>query len=138
MLDQKKFFRTRQDRILAGVMGGLGNYFNINPAILRIAVALLAIYYPVGGVLLLAYIAAWILLPEAPMGGEKTFPPLFGDLRRSRTERMIAGVCGGISRYYRMDVNILRIVFAVITLMSGGILAAVYLILWMLLPQENL
>ena len=138
MLDQKKFFRTRQDRILAGVMGGLGNYFNVNPAILRIAVALLAIYYPVGGVLLLAYIAAWILLPEAPMGSEKSFPPLFGDLKRSRTERMVAGVCGGISRYYKLDVNVLRIFFAVLTLLSGGILAAVYLILWMLLPQENL
>lgn len=138
MLDQKKFFRTRQDRILAGVMGGLGNYFNVNPAILRIVVALLAIYYPVGGVLLLAYIAAWILLPEAPMGAEKSFPPLFGDLKRSRTERMVAGVCGGISRYYKQDVNVLRIIFAIVTLVSGGILAAVYLILWMLLPQENL
>lgn len=138
MLDQKKIFRTRQDRILAGVLGGLGQYFNINPAILRIAVALLAIYYPVGGVLALAYIAAWILLPEGPLGSEKTFPPLFGDLKRSRTERMVAGVCGGISRYYKLDVNILRIFFVVLTLLSGGVLAGVYLILWMLLPQENL
>ncbi|GGJ22592.1 PspC domain-containing protein [Deinococcus roseus] len=138
MLDQKKFFRTRQDRILAGVMGGLGNYFNVNPAILRIAVALLAIYYPVGGVLLLAYIAAWILLPEAPLGNEKTFPPLFGNLQRSRTERMIAGVCGGLSRYYKLDVNILRIFFVILTLLSGGILTVAYLVLWMLLPQENL
>ncbi|WP_051964697.1 PspC domain-containing protein [Deinococcus misasensis] len=138
MLDQKKIVRTRQDRILAGVLGGLGQYFNINPAILRIAVALLAIYYPVGGVLALAYIAAWILLPEGPLGSEKTFPPLFGDLKRSRTERMVAGVCGGISRYYKLDVNILRIFFVVLTLLSGGVLAGVYLILWMLLPQENL
>lgn len=138
MLDQKKIVRTRQDRILAGVLGGLGQYFNINPAILRIAVALLAIYYPVGGVLGLAYIAAWILLPEGPLGSEKTFPPLFGDLKRSRTERMVAGVCGGISRYYKLDVNILRIFFVVLTLLSGGVLAGVYLILWMLLPQENL
>jgi phage shock protein C len=54
-------------------------------------------------------------------------------LMRSRNERVIAGVCGGIAEYFEMDPVLVRVILAVITLMGGaGIL--LYLILWAVLP----
>lgn len=58
-------------------------------------------------------------------------------LRRSREERMIAGVMGGLARYFNLDATLLRVVFVLLSLLSAafpGIL--VYLILWVLIPLE--
>ncbi len=56
-------------------------------------------------------------------------------LYRSRGERMIAGVCGGLAEYFDLDVTLIRLVFVVATLLGGhGILA--YLICLILIPLE--
>lgn len=57
---------------------------------------------------------------------------------RSRHDRMIAGVLGGIARRYGWSSTLLRIVFVVVSILSAafpGIL--VYLILWLLMPEEG-
>lgn len=59
-------------------------------------------------------------------------------LRRSRTDRMIAGVIGGLGRHYDIDPVKLRIVFVLVSLFSAafpGII--VYLVLWFLIPLED-
>jgi len=53
--------RSSSDRIVAGVCGGLGAYFDVDPVIFRIAFVVLAF---VGGAAFLLYPAAWLLLPE--------------------------------------------------------------------------
>jgi phage shock protein C len=56
-------------------------------------------------------------------------------LYRSRSDRKIAGVCGGLATYFGMDPVILRIAWVVIALAAGlGIVA--YLICWLAIPQE--
>lgn len=57
---------------------------------------------------------------------------------RSRDDRMIAGVMGGIARRFGWNSTLLRIVFVIVSLASAafpGII--VYLILWLLMPQAN-
>jgi phage shock protein C len=55
---------------------------------------------------------------------------------RSRNERMIAGVAGGLAAYFNIDPLIVRLGFALLALMNGvGIM--LYLILWLLLPNED-
>jgi len=57
-------------------------------------------------------------------------------LYRSRTDRMIAGVCGGLGEYFGIDPVIVRIVFVLIALANGiGLLA--YLILWVIVPVKE-
>jgi phage shock protein C len=57
-------------------------------------------------------------------------------IRRSRNERMIAGVAGGLATYFNLDPLIVRLGFALLALMNGvGIM--LYLILWLLLPNED-
>ena len=58
-------------------------------------------------------------------------------LYRSRTERWIAGVCGGLSTYLDVDVSALRMAFAVLTLWHGfGLL--LYLLIVVIVPEEPL
>lgn len=57
-------------------------------------------------------------------------------LQRSRTERMIAGVCGGIAEYFGVDPTLVRLIWVAVSLMAGaGIL--LYLIMWVAMPLEH-
>ena len=60
-------------------------------------------------------------------------------LARSQSERMIAGVCGGLAEYFNVDVALIRLAFVLFELLTagaGGIL--VYVILWAIMPEEGL
>jgi phage shock protein C len=54
-------------------------------------------------------------------------------LHRSRNERMIGGVCGGLAEYFSLDPVLVRVLLVVITLMGGAGLL-LYLILWAVVP----
>ncbi len=57
-------------------------------------------------------------------------------LQRTRSDRMIAGVAGGLAKYLGIDPVFLRITFIIIGLMNGiGIV--LYLVLWLLMPNED-
>ncbi len=59
----KKLYRSVEDKKIAGVCGGLGEYFDIDPTIIRLI--WLAMLFAVGSGVL-AYIIAWIIVPETP------------------------------------------------------------------------
>ena len=59
----------------------------------------------------------------------------FSRLRRSRTDRSIAGVCGGLAEHFGIDSTVLRIVMLCLILF-GGMSLWVYVILWLLIPEE--
>lgn len=57
-------------------------------------------------------------------------------LRRSKTDKMIAGICGGLGKYFGVDPTILRLVFVLLMIFAGtGLLA--YLIMWLVIPYEK-
>src|SRR6476659_7744625 len=56
----RQLTRSSSDRVIAGVAGGLGRYFNIDPVVVRIAFIVLTF---VGGAGFVAYGAAWLLVP---------------------------------------------------------------------------
>lgn len=61
-----------------------------------------------------------------------------GGLYRSRDDRMIAGVLGGVARRYGWSSGLLRLVFVLVSVLSAafpGII--VYLIAWLLIPEEG-
>lgn len=65
---RKPLRRSRTNRMIAGVIGGLAEYMGIDPTLARVAyVVLSAISAAFPGVLV--YIALWILIPEEPAGG---------------------------------------------------------------------
>lgn len=56
---------------------------------------------------------------------------------RSRTDRVLAGVCGGLGDYLGVDATLIRVAWVVVTLFSGGIGLLAYLLLWLLAPEEG-
>jgi len=61
----KRLYRSRENSIIAGVCGGLGEYFDIDPVLIRIITVILI--FP-GGIGLIAYLVAWIAMPQRPEG----------------------------------------------------------------------
>lgn len=57
-------------------------------------------------------------------------------LYRSRANKIIAGVAGGLGEYFRVDPNIIRLLF-IISLFFGGVGAIIYLLCWVIIPIEG-
>ncbi|PZS31194.1 MAG: hypothetical protein DLM58_12175 [Pseudonocardiales bacterium] len=81
--------RSRTDRVGAGVSGGLGEYFGVDPVLFRVLFATAAFF---GGAGVLAYLVAWAAIPE--QGAENAPVDRFiGELRRRKTPVwLVAGV----------------------------------------------
>ncbi len=99
----RRLYRSRTDTVLGGVAAGLATYLNADPALVRIAWAILV---PItGGAALLAYIVAWVVIPEEPIGttpapedGEAATPPVGSTTPapRSQADGGRAGLVVGI------------------------------------------
>lgn len=63
MSDVRRLYRSRSDKELGGVCGGLAEYFQLDPSLIRLAWIIFAV---LGGSGVLAYILAWIVIPEQP------------------------------------------------------------------------
>ncbi len=58
----KRFYLSNNDRYIAGVCGGLGEYLNVDPTVIRI----LAVIFGLMGWGIIAYLVCWIIAPRAP------------------------------------------------------------------------
>lgn len=63
--DSKKLYRSLDERMLAGVCGGLGKYLNTDPTVIRILFVVLTLIGFGGGIIL--YLAMWLIVPEEPL-----------------------------------------------------------------------
>jgi len=106
-----RLYRNADDKIIGGVCSGLANYLGIDPVILRVIFVILF------GALFWVYILLWIIVPSQSLQTNIT-----KRLYRNADDRVIAGVCGGLSSYFNIDSWIPRLVFAlplIIGLVSG-------------------
>ncbi len=202
----RRLYRSRVDRFIAGVCGGLGEYFQVDANVFRLLFIFFTLF---GGAGLILYLAALIIVPENPsqevpekrrsnqamfwglllislgiilllrqMGlfyllnihhipwsfiwavflivlgiilifsQSRTSRPTEGEegegvesttglnIFRSRTDRMIAGVCGGLANYFKIDSSIVRLLWVLATLASVGLGVLVYIILIFVFPEE--
>ncbi|MFI6234603.1 PspC domain-containing protein [Micromonospora sp. NPDC050784] len=60
----------------------------------------------------------------------------YKQLRRPTTDRMVAGVASGVGRYFAVDPTLVRVIFAVTGLLTGGLALFAYPIMWFLMPEE--
>jgi phage shock protein PspC (stress-responsive transcriptional regulator) len=131
----KRLFRYSLDGRVAGVCIGIAQYLDTDVTLVRLAWIVLSIVP--GGIVggLLAYFAAWIIVPNStdPIAPSKT-----RRLSRSVTDQKIAGVCGGFAGYFGLDTTVVRVVWAILTFVPGGIVLGVvaYLVAWFIMPSE--
>lgn len=71
-IQKRRLYRSNKDRVVAGVSGGLGEYFELDPVWIRIAFVLLTLG---GGSGILIYLVMWLLIPTAPEGYEPAGAP---------------------------------------------------------------
>jgi phage shock protein PspC (stress-responsive transcriptional regulator) len=57
-------------------------------------------------------------------------------LTRSREDRWLSGVCGGVARYAGIDANLVRLIVVLGTILGFGSLLVVYVVAWILMPQD--
>lgn len=147
---RKRMYRDEQDKIIAGVASGVANYLKLDPAVVRIIFTLLAIF---GGSGFLIYIILWIVLPSRSL-----VTNVRKRLYRDTDDRVIAGVCGGLGKYFDINPAIPRVIFAapfifgIITSIGrsffhegpffigsfgGGTFILAYIILWIVLPEAR-
>lgn len=198
----RKLYRSRRQRILGGVCGGLAEYFHVDVVLIRV---LWIFFTLMGGAGILAYLIMWIVIPPNPeqevpgarpsgsagaglvlivlallllfawprwMGhlfsaaiAWMIVPGLLlaiglgillgvlltrardgmagaasnrGPLYRSRDSRILAGVCGGLAKYFNLDPTVVRLLWVLFSLASLGLALLVYIIMILVVPEEPL
>jgi phage shock protein C len=134
----RRLTRSRSRGTIAGVCAGLADYFEVDVVLVRAAWIVFSIVPGclIGGVL--AYIAAWLLMPEGP----ETLPTSTSPARRltrSATDRQIAGVCGGIAEYFGVDATPVRLVWVIVSIFGGAVIGGViaYVLAWLVIPRSS-
>jgi len=214
----KRLYRSRKDRTFGGVCGGLAEYLEVDPTIVRLLWVISILVFGFG---VLLYIVALFLIPNNPshpapdathatpdqqqqqpkskadwnlvvgivllvlgvlfLLGEfnffeyrwfhfhffpfRLFWPLLvigigiffvvsgatvrdtfngvrekaaaSKLRKSRTDKMIFGVCGGLGRAFEIDPTVIRVLWVVGTLFSGGVIFLAYIVMAVIMPFED-
>ena len=129
----KRLYRDRWDKKIAGVCGGLGRFLGVDPNLLRLLVLALCLFtacFPV----VICYFLSWIFIPPGP----STYIQFAHNrLYRSRTNRKIAGVCGGIAEMLAISPTVVRVLSCLLLIITGIIpLAIVYLSAIALVPEK--
>ena len=135
MATTKRLFRRSSSGRLGGVCAGLAEYLDTDVTLVRLLALVLAVFPGgfVGG--FLGYLAAWILMPDvegpAPSGAHR--------LTRAIADRRLGGVCGGLAGYFNIDATVVRVAWAVLTIVPGGVVLGVfaYLVAWFIMPLED-
>lgn len=58
-------------------------------------------------------------------------------LRRPRNGRMIAGVCSGIAWFFGLDPTLVRLIYALLTVFTAFAGVIIYLLMWIIVPEDN-
>ena len=131
----RRLTRSRTDRTIAGVCAGLADYFEVDVVLVRAAWVVFSIVpgAVVGGVL--AYLAAWLLIPETT---DAAAVPTGRRLTRSITEKRIAGVCGGLAEYFGVDATAVRLLWVILSILGGAVIggAIAYALAWLIIPRS--
>ncbi len=132
----RRLTRSRTDRTIAGVCAGLADYFGVDVVLVRLLWVILSIAGAIiGGVIV--YVAAWLIIPEStdqavPIANSRV-------LRRSTTDRQIAGVCGGLAEYFGVDSTAVRLLWVIASVFCGVVIGGVivYLLAWLVVPSAT-
>jgi phage shock protein C len=57
-------------------------------------------------------------------------------LYRSETQRMVAGVCGGLAEYFNIDATVMRVLFLILAVFGGSGIV-LYLVMWIVVPDAS-
>lgn len=106
---EKKLLRSKDDRVIAGVCGGLGEYFGIDTVLFRIAAVLLLLVNGFGAIM---YIIAWVAIPENNKRKKD-------DMKQEKKEEMVDKENGELSGGGSLLVALFAIILGVLLLINN-------------------
>ncbi len=134
----KKLERDLKNKMLGGVCAGIAYFLGIDAIWVRLLI--LALFFglftvpPFPGFVITAYIILWIAMPGTYFIEETELPTK--KLLRNPKGRVFAGVAGGLSAYFGIDVTLVRVLFVALTFLFGtGLL--LYFCLWIIMPKAR-
>lgn len=128
----KKFFKSRIDKKVCGVCGGVAAALGIDSTIVRV-LFVTSMFFSLGTTLIVYFVAALCLSESDVEVMDNTIRRIY----RSNKDKKIFGVCGGIAEYFSIDAFILRMIFVFSVLFLGfGILT--YIVFALVLPRESI
>jgi phage shock protein C len=110
---EKRLVRSKKDRMFLGVLGGLAEYLNIDPTLVRLVFVILLVFNPVTMAIL--YLLAALIIPEEGEGEEKPVEERLNDIMRE-AERVVSGE----------SENELLKILAIILILIGAMYLAVF------------
>ncbi len=122
---EKRLYKSSKNKVLAGVCGGLGEYFGVDPVIVRL---LVVVFTLLGGAGLIGYIIAAIIIPSGDAGD---ISPLY---REKSGEGPEANYTGYTPESYEKNNRNTAVVLGIILIGIGGLVVIRYLIPW--IPGE--
>jgi len=129
-LPAPRLWRSRTNRVVAGVLGGLAEKFGLEARPLRILYSVCTV--ATAGFLIIPYVGMWAI--ARPHGAWRATPRLW----RSSSDKVLAGVLGGLAEKFDVPAMLLRVVFATLTIFSAGFPGILlYLVLWMMMGSPD-
>jgi len=131
----RRLVRPRE-RVFGGVCSGFANYFDMDVTLLRVIWVLVVVFTGIfPGVV--AYLVAWIVIPEGSASPATAGADSGRRLYRSVKDRKLGGVCGGLGEYLGADPTVIRLVWALLTVFPGFIVCGLlaYLVAWIVIPE---
>lgn len=130
----KRLYRSRTDKKIAGICGGLGDYLDIDPTFIRLTLLFVA-FFTAGFPVLIAYFIAVLFIPVEP--SSKKPHEYYKRLYRSKKNKMIAGVCGGVAEFFDVDSTVIRLIFVFLTIITAIFpMFLTYIIACIVLPEN--
>jgi phage shock protein C len=134
---KRKLYRRSTRGRIAGVCAGIAEYLEADVTLVRLVWVILSIVPGgfIGG--LVAYIAAWAVMPDA--SGPEPADTGGRRLTRSVLDRKLAGVCGGIAEYLEVDSTAVRVAWVILAIVPGAVVLglAAYLVAWFIMPAGS-
>ncbi len=124
-----KLHRSTRDQLVGGVCSGIAETLGIDAIYIRFLFLFLVLY---GGSSLWIYLLLWIVVPPMDAGVDTVSIKRF---YRSRSDKMIGGVCGGLAIAFNTDPTVLRLVFVGLAILGLSSVLP-YLVLWLITPIE--
>ena len=135
----KRLYRSRTDRKIFGICGGIAEYFQIDATFIRIIWMTVVLAAGTG---ILLYLICLLIMPLETQDRASNKPKAsevssFNQFYRSTDNKIIAGVCGGMGDFFNIDPLIIRILFLALALVGLGTGIILYIILWIVIPKKS-
>ncbi len=131
----KRLYRSNTDKVVSGVLGGIGEFLGLDPALIR-AVFILILFVTGLFPFALGYIIAAFVMPMPPaefmpsLPGKKYF--------RSTADRKLFGILGGLAEYFNFDPTALRLIFILLVCATGVVPGTIgYFAAWFVAPARS-